>query len=295
MFGSWSRSWNLAKESLRVLRKDPELMLFPIVAFITGVVLAGVFGGLGFAVGGFSNEGVTASGIFFVILFYFLAYFATIYFQVALVASVKLRLSGGDPTLRYGIAEANKRLGAIISWAILAALVGLLLRLLDEAVRRNSSGIGQIVGRIVIGLIGVAWSLAVFFVIPIIAYEGVGGLEALKRSAGIVKKRWGEAVVGQGGIGIVMWLAAIVVGLVFIGLGALLVSAGGAGLVIGIMLIVVGVLGVAFIIAVGTTLESIYTTVLYQYATTGRVGQEFSQSALDTAFKATPPQRSTWA
>ena len=198
MFGSIGRSWNLAKQSLGVVRKDPELMIFPIIAFIAGVVVAGILGGVGFATGAFGgSQSVSALGILFIFLFYFGTYFITIYFQVALVASVKLRLSGGNPTLGYGVREANKRLGAVLTWAVIAAIVGLLLRLLEGAARNNTRGWGRIVAQIAIGLVGMAWSLATFFVIPVIAYEGVGSFEAIKRSVGVIKRSWGEAVVGQ--------------------------------------------------------------------------------------------------
>jgi hypothetical protein len=140
-----------------------------------------------------------------------------------------------------------------------------------------------------IGLVGLAWSLATLFVIPIIAYEGVGGFEAIKRSAGVIKRRWGEAVVGQAGIMLVMWILAIVVGVVFGVIGIIALSSGsGVGLGIGILLIAVAILGVLFIIALASTLQSIYTTVLYQYAAMGQTSEAFSRNLLDSAFRPTP-------
>jgi hypothetical protein len=286
MFESVERSWNLAKESLGVIRKDPELMIFPIVSFIAGVIVAGILGTAAFFTNAFNGDDTgTAIGIVLVFLFYFVTYFLTIYFQVALVAAVKLRLSGGNPTLGYGIAEANKRLGAIASWAIIAAIVGLILRLLEGAARRNG-GLGGIVAQIAIGLVGMAWSLATFFVIPVIAYEGVGGFEAIKRSAGVIKRRWGEAVVGQAGIGLIMIGLALLLGVVFGIPGVLLLVNGGTvGVVLGILLIAVAVLGVLLIVVLSATLQSVYTAALYEYATKGQAPSIFSQSALDSAFR----------
>ena len=142
MFETLGRSYRLAIESLRLLRKDPELMLFPVISFIASVVVAGVMGGLGFASGGLGGDH-PGLGVLFVFLFYLGAYFVTIYFQVGLVSSVQYRLTGGNPNLAYGIRAANRRLGPIISWAIIAALVGLLLRVLEEVARRNTSGWGR--------------------------------------------------------------------------------------------------------------------------------------------------------
>jgi hypothetical protein len=261
-------------------------MIFPIVSFIAGVVVAGVLGTLAFFTDSFGGDStVSPLGIIFIFLFYFVTYFVTIYFQVALVASVKLRLSGGNPTLGYGIGEANKRLGAIASWAVIAAIVGLILRLLEGAARRNR-GIGSIVAQIAIGLVGMAWSLATFFVIPVIAYEGVGGFEAIKRSAGVIKRRWGEAVVGQAGIGLIMFGLALLVGGVFGIIGILLLTGGGTvGTVVGIAFISVAVLGVLSIVVLAATLQSVYTTALYEYATKGQAPTIFSQNALDSAFR----------
>ncbi len=286
MFDALGRSWRLAKQSLAVLRKDPELMVFPVISFITGVVIAGVLGGIGLTTKAFGENGITGLGVLFVFVFYFATYFATIYFQVALVAAVKLRLSGGNPTLAFGMKEANKRLGAIVTWAIIAAIVGLILRMLEEAARKNTSGWGRILAQVIIGLVGMAWSLATFFVIPVIAYEGVGGFEAIKRSAGIVKRRWGEAVVGQAGISLVLFILAAVVGVVLGVIGIFAIGAGGPlGLGVGIFFIALAVLGVLFLIALSATLQSIYTAVLYEFATTGRVGQEFSSADLNGAFQ----------
>lgn len=287
MFESIGRSWNLAKESLGVIRKDPELMLFPIVSFVAGVVIAGILGTLAFVTGGIGGDrAISALGIIFIFLFYFGTYFITIYFQVALVASVKLRLSGGNPTLGYGIGEANKRIGAVLSWAVIAAIVGLILRLLEAAARRNTSGWGRIIAQIVISLAGMAWSLATFFVIPVIAYEGVGGFEAIKRSASIIKRRWGEAVVGQFGIGLVMWLLAILIGGVFGIVGILLLTGGGTiGTALGIVFIAVAVIGVLFIVALTATLQSVYTAALYEYATKGQTSAAFSKNLLEGAFR----------
>lgn len=287
MFESIGRSWNLAKESLGVIRKDPELMVFPIVSFIAGVVVAGILGTVAFLTGSLGGDDtISPLGVVLIFLFYFVTYFITIYFQVALVAAVKLRLSGGNPNLGYGVGEASKRLGPIASWAVIAAIIGLILRMLEAAARRSNSGLGSIVAQIAISLVGMAWSLATFFVIPVIAYEGVGGFEAIKRSAGIIRRRWGEAIVGQAGIGLVMWGLAILIGAVFGIVGILLLTSGGtAGTVLGIAFISIAIIGVLSIVALTATLQSVYTAALYEYATGGKASTSFSQNALDSAFR----------
>lgn len=289
MFDSIGRSWHLFKDSLAVLRQEPVLTVFPAIAFVTSVLLAGVLGGIAGGLGWFSgDDGISPGGWAAIALFYFCSYFAAIYCQVALVSAVKERLAGRDATLGASLGAANQRLGAIVSWAIIAAAVGLVLRILDEAARRNSSGWGRIVAQIVIGLVGAAWSLAVFFVIPIIAYEGVGGITAIKRSISIVRQRWGEAVIGNAGIGLITGLGALLVGLMFGFIGFALISGGGGALVLGIIFIAIGVIGVAALLVIGSALQSIYTTVLYQFATTRQAPAYYAQEDLRTAFRHAP-------
>ncbi len=284
---TFARSYKLALESLKVLRMDPELVLFPIISFFATVVAALAIGGVGLFAGLFNLEkGITLANVLLLFIFYFCAYFIAIYFQVGLVASVQIRLGGDNPTLSAGLRAANRRLGPIASWAVIAAVVGLVLRLLEGAAQRNTQGFGRIVAQIAIGLVGMAWSLAAFFVIPVLAAEGIGGFGALKRSVAIIKQRWGEAVVGHGGIGLVFGLAAVVWGVVFgfVGLWAL-ASGGTLGAVVGVPLVITAVVGVVVLLTLSATLQSIYTAVVFQYATEGKTGDYFSPALLQDAFR----------
>ncbi|MBI4311182.1 MAG: hypothetical protein HY681_05305 [Chloroflexi bacterium] len=280
------RSFTLVKESLKVLRQDPELAVFPVISFVATMLAALTIGGVGFFAGLLDSDTPTSAlNIAFLLAFYFCTYFITIYFQVALVACVQHRLAGGDPNLSFGINAANRRLGAIASWALIAAVVGLILRMLEEAARRNARGWGSIVAQIAIAIAGAAWSLATFFVIPILASEGIGGFAALRRSVGVVKQRWGEAVIGGAGIGLVMLIAGIAVAVVVGGPAFLALSAGGAIASFGLALAIITVVGVLTIVAVGATLQSIYTAVVYQYATAGKTLGGFTPALLEGAFQ----------
>lgn len=294
MFETLSRSFNLFKQSFRVLRSHPALVLFPFLSLVCVTIATFGLGALGLVTGSFGiggEDGFTGVGVLLVLLFYFSTYFFTIYFQVALVACVRRSLEGGKPTLGYGLQQAGARLGAIISWAIIAACVGLLLRILEEVARRNTQGFGRFIAEMIIGLLGMAWSLLTFFVIPIIAYDGVGGFEALRRSGSVIKRRWGEAVVGGTGIGLVMWIIGLVVVVALGVIGFIALSSGGtAGLVVGIAFIALAVLALLVAITLTAALQSIYTTVLYTYATTGQTGSHFSRELLDGAFKSKPAQ-----
>ena len=143
--------------------------------------------------------------------------------------------------------------------------------------RRSRSGSG-IVGQIVARLVGLAWNLVTFLVVPILVLEDLGVGDALKRSKDLFKKTWGENVIGQGGLGIVGFLAMIP-GVLLIAIGAAMGTAG---------LVVLGAVGVAWIIAsavIVSALSGIYRTALYHYAAGGRVPGEFADLDLHDAFR----------
>ena len=211
------------KESYHVLRKDPELMVLTFAAFLGVAIVILIAGALGVGTDFVGADGVreiALSDIVSLGVAYFISYFILIYCQVALVSAVQLRLSGGDPNVWYGLAQANRRLGAILSWAVIAATVGLILRML-EGVARKQRGAGALVGMIVVGLLGASWNLLVFFVIPVIAAEKVGGFQALRRSTRFAKQHWGEAIVGPMGMGLGIFLLILIAAGPFLLLGIL--------------------------------------------------------------------------
>ena len=127
-------------------------------------------------------------------------------------------------------------------------------------------------------LVGLAWNLVTFLVVPILVLEDLGVGDALTRSKDLFKKTWGENVIGQGGLGIVGFLAAIP-GVLLVAIGAAIGTAG---------LIVLGAVGVAWIIAsavIVSALSGIYRTALYHFAASGRVPGEFSDLDLHDAFR----------
>jgi hypothetical protein len=290
MFAAIKRSFRLIGESFRVLRQDPELIWLTVASFVGVTIVAALIGGFGLSIDAFGTDEQPVSGPGYALLAlgYFVGYFIIIYFQVALVAAVLHRMDGNDPDLGYAISQANHRLGAIIMWAAIAATVGLLLRAL-ESMARGQNGAGRIVAQIVVSLLGIAWSLMVFFVIPVIVVERKSGLEAIKRSSSTLKEKFGEANIGNQGIGLIMMLSIFVLAGIplFIGFTLYNVNSLLGGIVI------LGAMGVGvFIAAGGSALDSTYRAVLYRYATAGDAGQ-FSREVLDTAFRPKDDLRST--
>ena len=116
-----------------------------------------------------------------------------------------------------------------------------------------------------------------FLVVPILVLEDLGVGDALKRSKDLFKKTWGENVIGQGGLGIVGFLAMIP-GVLLVAIGAAMGTAG---------LIVLGAVGVAWIIAsavIVSALSGIYRTALYRFAVDGVEPPAFAGADLQNAF-----------
>lgn len=277
MFERFRRSVELTKASLAVLRADRELLIYPLISFV-GVALVSISFAVPFLVTGAFTR-TTESGVDPVTLALGFAYYVVIYtviffFNTALVGAAMIRLDGGNPTLSDGFRIAASRLPAIIGYAALAATVGMVLRAISERV--------GLLGQLVVGLIGFAWNVATFLVVPVLVVEGVGPVEAIKRSAGLLRKTWGEQLIGNVGIGLVFGLLTLGVFIVGGLLVALLASISGLLALVAVVALIVAVVILAL---VGSAVGGIFTASLYRYATTGDGGPMFQTETVAAAFR----------
>ena len=196
------------------------------------------------------------------------------YFNTALVGAALVRLQGGDPTLRDGFRVANGHFVNIVGYAAIAATVGMVLRLVAE----RAGPFGRIVGRIG----GVGWTLATFLVVPVLVAEGLSPVDAIGRSASLLRRTWGEQIAGTVGFGAVFvlaFLATILVGVVTI------VAAAATGFAP--LMAAVGILLVLALIALGLAqgaLMGIYTAALYRHALGDDASRFFPPELLERAF-----------
>lgn len=258
MAGRFSRSVELAKASWSVIKADKELLWFPVMSavalalIITPIVLldAPAFSGYGEP---------TPLAWLALLAGYVLCYFVGLFFNTALVGAAMIRLDGGDPTLADGLRIAQSRVGQIFGYACIAGTVGVLLHLLEERV----GWLGQIAVR----LIGVAWAVATFLVVPILVTRDIGPVDAVRESAGLLRRTWGENIIGGVGLGFVFglaWVAVVAVAGLSI---ALALQANLAVLVPGIL--VAGVLALLLLATLHATMQGVYAAALYRYATVG--------------------------
>ena len=257
----------MARASWAVLRQDRKLMIFPTVSFVlTALVSIGFF--IPFWGSGAFMDLVTGRIDLVMILvgflYYLTVYSVVIFCNVAVVAGALIRLEGGEPTLGDGFSAAFDRLPAIIGYAAIAATVGMVLRYISERT-------GPI-GRLVLGGLGVAWSLATFLVAPVLVVEGVGPVKAISRSASLLRTTWGEQVAGNIGIGLVFGIAGVLVAVAAAALFGALIE---VSLVLGILVGVVALAIIAGLALVATTLQAVFTASVYRYAVTGDGGTMF--------------------
>lgn len=267
--GRIARTIELAKASWEVLKADKELLLLPIMSLIATIAVAASF--LAPILFNASETQLQDPGTLgYVLLFvaYVTLAFITIFFNAALVFAANERLAGGDPTVGSALRGAATRVGRIFPWAILSATVSIVLRAVEER--------GGTIGRIASGLAGVAWSLVTFLVIPVLVFENIGVVDAVKRSGSLFKRTWGENVAAQIGFGLLGFLLALPA----IAVIAAAVAAGGSIAVLGVGLAVLWILAVAMILS---ALNAIFQTALYRYAA-GAGSGAFDESRLQAAF-----------
>jgi hypothetical protein len=283
MAGKFARSWELLQASVAVLRSDKSLLMFPLMSGICTVLVAATFLipiGFGFI----TDERIRAYGeahqvsaIYYVLmfLFYLVQYTVIIFFNTALASAVMQRLRGESVSVAESIGVARSRFGHILGYAVIAATVGLLLRTLQERF--------GLIGRIVIGLIGFAWTVATFLVVPVLANEDVGPIEAVQRSVDMLKRTWGENLIGNAGIGAAFGLITFAAILVAVCLIAGAIASHSLALVVATVAIVL--VGLSLLGMIQSSLHGIYAVALYRYVDEGEAGEGFDQAMLEQAFR----------
>lgn len=279
MFERLASSWALMKQSFRVLQADKELMIFPLLAAIASILVAITFFVPMALLGQFdqitNEEGISVVNAIAFFIFYVISYFVTIFSNSALVGAALIRLNGGDPTVRDGLRIATSHLSQIFGYAIIAATVGMILRAISERT--------GVIGDIVVGLVGMAWSLATFMVVPVLVTENVGPIDAIKRSGSLLRRTWGEQITGNFSLGAIFGILFVVLAVISFALFGVVASIGNSVLTISFVAIVAFVF--IALALLNTTLSGIYAAAIYQYTTTGETGDFFDANIVRNSFR----------
>jgi hypothetical protein len=270
IFNRMSNGWELAMSSLKVLNANKQLIIFPVLSGLA-VLLVGasiglaIFSGADWNTDNIRLDRTTVYLILFV--FYFVNYFVVIFFNMALIHCTKLYFDGEEVSVAKGLQFSMSRVHIIFSWVLFSATVGIVLRIIQD-------NLGWI-GKIVTGAIGLVWSIATFLVVPILAYEKLGPLDAVKRSAQLMKEKWGEGIGASFSFGLIFLF-------LFFGWGIFSYAMSyyindGAG-------IAFFVLGIVFTFIISSALHSIFISALYNNIN-GNINEHFRQQMLDGLFQ----------
>lgn len=286
MFARIARGWAITKASWSVLKLHPKLMLLPVASSVALMTLLGIIGYGGFVghkaglFARFANGSEEIPLVFYALLFavYFLSTFVIVFFNAAMVFCALQAFNGQDPSLRQGLATAMGRLPQILAWTLLASTVGIILSSIQEFLKEKLSIFGSILGT----LLEASWALMTYFVVPVLVVDGVNPVEAVKRSAGILKRTWGESLAGEGGMSAISFLLLLPV---FLLVMLAVVTFSGTAPIVAMLFAAAAVPYTVAVILVFATLGAIFRTGTYVYATTGKAPEAISADLVATAFR----------
>ncbi|MBI4327523.1 MAG: hypothetical protein HY674_20000 [Chloroflexi bacterium] len=305
VMSKFRRSWLLFKSSVWVIARNKKLLVFPIVICACTVVIALFFiapavlrpTGYGYvqaehwqAIGhsllivsedpasrSQTAVGLTPAAMAYLAFLYFMSMFTATFFNVAFYSEILAALSGEAVSIGRGLKFACTRWKSILMWSLFAGLVGLIIKALEEKF--------QVAGRFVARLIGLAWSVAAVFVIPVIVREeqSVNPVHTLRKSAGVLKRTWGEALIGYAGL---------TFGNLLIGVGSLALLGGAlAASIVWSNFWIIAVTGAVWLLAIVAwsyltgVASQVYKGALYLYAAEGVVADPYNREMLDSAWK----------
>ncbi len=274
--GRLRASFILLKETLRFFWADKEMLWIPIitsimqlfligVAVITVVIPSGIFSAIES-----ETATLTPAEYGYMFLFYVIGAFSVAFAQAAITHIVYTRVHGGNATLGSGLSVACSHAGSLFIWACITSTVGMILRAIAER--------SQLFMKIIVAILGVAWSVLTYFVVSAIVIEKKDALDAIRHSGVTFRRTWGETLVTN-----ISFSLAIIVGFLVltIALIGLIVVSGGSVEV----LIISGILFIVAILVmslVSSVLDSVLRTLLYVYANEGTVPPNFNRELLES-------------
>jgi hypothetical protein len=259
-----ARSFRLVGQSYRLLMHDKELMILPLISGGVALFVVAFAAAIGFLTSFAIEPGPALYVPLF--LFYVVMYSITYFFQAAVIAGATERMRGGDPTVSSALAAASERMVPILIWGVISATVGVILKMIQDRV--------ALVGKIVAGLLGAAWSFATFFVVPVLVLEDLPMEDSFKRSVSLFKKTWGENLVGGASIGLAALCAWV----------SLIAATGLLAYVIGIAAVAFFLAGAVVLMTFFSALQGVFTASLFRYATEGKGPDGFDPDLLQNAF-----------
>jgi Family of unknown function (DUF6159) len=265
------RGWGLTKKSWALLNDHRELIRFPLYGAVATVPLAILFLGPGLYL---LDKHTLAGAIPLLVIGVYVLSVVAVYFSVGLAATANMIFSGQEATVADGLAVARSRFSQICGWAAISTAISLLMAVLENQ--------GGLAGNIAARVVGMAWSLVTFLAVPVIAIEGTGPLETLKRSGSIFRKKWGAQITGNIAIGAAVFLLGVLPAAILIVAGIAIWSSASF---LGALLVVIGALVLALALLISRALNGVFGVALYRYAVEGEAVGGFTAEELESAVK----------
>lgn len=302
--GRFKISWDIFKRSLSVIMRNKALLLFPVIMLVFIFIIALVYVSpfvlwiTGHALtdpvhwealggefeGAVENKDMISGTIGFTwfALIYLISMFLATFINVAFYNEIIHVLNDHRVSIARGFKAALSRIKLIMIWSLFAGIVGIIIKTLEERL--------GFVGRWIIRLIGISWSVASIFIIPVIIREEKSSnpLKLLKTSALTFKKTWGETVIGFIGIGSLFLFGLLGVFLLLISWVFVAITFPKVGSLVLTTFLVLVLLFFILLLPFGFlthTAKHVYRCALYVYATEGAVPGSFDEDMMNKAWK----------
>ena len=274
-----SNSKALTKQSWGVLKQHRYLLKFPLVGFLVALIPMAIAAaaGIGAAIAQ-DNENTPQVVIFGAVLVLFMFITAVIgnVFAGGLVTAVSRELQGQPSSFGDGVSSAMGHLGTLSKWSFVQLVVSMII----SRIQGNGGGGSGILRSLVAATAGILWSLVTFLVLPVLMHEDTKVIASIKRSAELLKGRWGDQIKGRVRIGGFLIFAIVIPAIIAVIAGVALSISGGISLALGIPLIVLGVFGFGLALLLAQAVQGVFATVLYLYAVNGTAPEGFTEEQL---------------
>ncbi len=294
--GSWSESRTITKQTFGIVKSNPYMLLFPVVAGIVAIVVVLVVGALGLGILGVTTSAKdlnkvaeggdlpTSTIVIGVVVLVVAAYLGTLVTQICMAGLVHCaneEMHDRDSSFGAGIGAAFAHLPALLGWAAIQTLVGWLLSMIQG--NGGDNVIITIVRLVLASLAAVVWSVISFFVLPMIMLRGKGPLEAVKASVGLIRQTWGKQIAGGVRIGALIGLLALLPGIIAAVGGVFAIAAD--KLALGVPLIALGVIVILAAQALISALRAVFSVALLHYAEDGQALGPYGSGELQSAVR----------
>jgi hypothetical protein len=265
---------------MKLLLADKSLLAFPLMSGVAMVLIVASFAVPLLAVGSLlrgtgAPHSLDVLSYLALFVFYWIQFAIVIYFNVALVEVALRRMDGKEASIADGLRRATSKLPTILAYALIAATVGIVLRFIAERI--------GFLGRIVIALVGLAWAIATALVVPVLVAEEVGPLDMISRSTELIKKAWGETLIGNAGIGLVFGLLTVL--LIAVALGAEAIAGVIGSPTLALLIVAAAIVTFIALVLTQSALQGIYTAALYRYANGDGATPGVDKGLLESAFR----------